>query len=170
MILIFNFSAMNGEVSHVKSRKIVKSVIVNRIVIPTTETTEDVVSIDKQESFKKNELNKEEKVKKQRMNRLVGKYDDAIRKLAHVLEYFVLILLMMNFIFQVIENKKFMCYVIGIVLCILYAGLDELHQSHVSGRNGQAIDVLVDSVGIVIGAVVMIVVQWIRGKLRKEKV
>ena len=147
MILIFNFSAMNGEISHDKSKKIVRSVIENRVVTPTTETTENVVNIDEQLSSEKNELNRKQNEKK--IRKLVKKYDEPTRKMAHVLEYFVLILLMMNFI-------------------LLYAGLDEIHQGFVVGRVGQVKDVLVDSVGIVIGAIVVIVVQWTKRMLKKK--
>ena len=177
MILIFNFSAMDGKASHTRSNKIVRSVIENRVATPTAETVENVVSIDELESLKSDELNINENAKKQKVNKaneakinkLVSKYDEPIRKLAHVFEYFVLILLMMNFIFQVVKNKRVLCYIIGIVLCLLYAGLDEFHQSHVTGRVGQARDVWVDCVGVLIGLVVVVVVQWVGRRVRKAE-
>ena len=45
-------------------------------------------------------------------------------------------------------NKKiYLAYIFS----ILYACLDEIHQLFVSGRSGQIMDVFIDSMGIIIG-------------------
>ncbi|GAA4828753.1 VanZ family protein [Paenibacillus vulneris] len=44
---------------------------------------------------------------------------------------------------------------IGAVFSILYAASDEWHQTFVPGRTGHAIDVMVDSIGVVLAAIVI---------------
>lgn len=69
-----------------------------------------------------------------------------VRKMAHFLEYFILGILMLNVIVN--YNKKiYLAYIFS----ILYACLDEIHQLFVSGRSGQIMDVFIDSMGIIIG-------------------
>ena len=69
MILIFNFSAMDGKASHTRSKKIVRSVIENRVVTPTSEIVENVVSVDESESLKSDELNINENAKTQKVRK-----------------------------------------------------------------------------------------------------
>lgn len=73
-----------------------------------------------------------------------------IRKLAHFTEYFILGLLVYNLIH--IYNKK---YYIAIVICILYAISDEIHQLYVPGRSCQILDMFIDSVGSIIGIILL---------------
>ena len=69
-----------------------------------------------------------------------------IRKMAHFFEYFILGILMLNVLIN--YNKKiYLAYIFG----ILYACLDEVHQLFVNGRSGQITDVLIDSLGIILG-------------------
>lgn len=73
-----------------------------------------------------------------------------VRKTAHVTEYFVLAV-----------SVAFPLYVYGIrglwlvflagIFCVSFAGLDEYHQSFVSGRGASAHDVMIDSIGILPG-------------------
>lgn len=65
-----------------------------------------------------------------------------IRKLAHFGEYFILGLLVSNALNIHSKNVFF-----GIVICILYAISDEVHQLFVPGRSGEVLDVLIDSLG-----------------------
>ena len=77
-----------------------------------------------------------------------------VRKMAHFLEYFILGILMLNVIVN--YNKKiYLAYIFS----ILYACLDEVHQLFVSGRSGQIMDVLIDSMGIIIGILLVIFVK-----------
>lgn len=69
-----------------------------------------------------------------------------IRKIAHITEFFVLGILVMNLIHC--YNKK---TYIAIILCIIYAISDEFHQSLVPGRSPQIYDVLIDTVGSSLG-------------------
>ena len=71
-----------------------------------------------------------------------------IRKLAHFTEYFILGILVINmFNRNNISNK----YLISIILCIIYACTDEIHQFFVPGRSCQVTDVIIDSMGSIMG-------------------
>ena len=166
MILIFNFSAMDGEVSHIKSKKIVRRIVENRVVVPTSEVSGSLVRIDKEEENIQ-KLNKDRETK---INKTILKYDESVRKVAHILEYMVLILLAMNFIFQMFQErgKMLLYYLVGILFCICFACLDEFHQSHVAGRSGQMRDIWIDSIGIVIGIEVVVIAKWIKIRIRKK--
>lgn len=70
-----------------------------------------------------------------------------IRKLAHITEYLILGILMINCLKDYrIKNL----FIVSILLCILYSCTDEIHQLFVSGRCGSVIDVMIDSFGIIL--------------------
>jgi len=70
-----------------------------------------------------------------------------IRKNAHFFSYFILGLLVMNALYQ----KGYRKFVLSLMICILYSISDEIHQTFVPGRGGNIIDVLIDSIGSLIG-------------------
>lgn len=69
-----------------------------------------------------------------------------IRKLAHFIEYFILGLLVINLITK--YDKKI---IMAILLCIIYATSDEIHQIFVPGRSCQITDIMIDSLGSIMG-------------------
>ena len=69
-----------------------------------------------------------------------------IRKIAHLTEYLILGLLVHNLIKQ--YNKK---WYISLIICILYAISDELHQGFTPGRSPQILDVFIDTIGSITG-------------------
>ena len=69
-----------------------------------------------------------------------------IRKLAHFTEYFILGILVINLI-----NKYDKKIIIAILLCIIYATSDEIHQIFVPGRSCQITDIMIDSLGSILG-------------------
>lgn len=69
-----------------------------------------------------------------------------IRKLAHFTEYFILGILVYNLVDR--NNKK--AYN-AIIICILYAISDEIHQIFVPGRSCQLLDMTIDSTGSITG-------------------
>lgn len=71
-----------------------------------------------------------------------------IRKLAHFTEYLILGLLVAN---MFTKNNINNLYLISIILCIIYATSDEIHQLFVPGRACQIRDVLIDSIGSITG-------------------
>lgn len=71
-----------------------------------------------------------------------------IRKCAHVSEFFILGILVINLVSK--YNVKY-SYLISFIICVLYASIDEFHQLFVPGRSGQVTDVLIDLIGVVLG-------------------
>lgn len=71
-----------------------------------------------------------------------------IRKLAHFTEYLILGLLVAN---MFTKNNINNLYLISIILCIIYATSDEIHQLFVPGRACQLRDILIDSIGSITG-------------------
>lgn len=69
-----------------------------------------------------------------------------IRKLAHFTEYFVLGILVANAFYKC--NKKLF---LAIIICVIYAISDEIHQIFVSGRSCQLLDIIIDSLGSITG-------------------
>lgn len=70
-----------------------------------------------------------------------------VRKGAHMAEYFILCGLLLWALVGTIRKDKVALYS-AIVVSIVYAGIDELHQLTVPGRTGNIMDVLVDSLGV----------------------
>lgn len=69
-----------------------------------------------------------------------------IRKLAHFSEYFILGMLTYN-MFNSYNKKTYT----SIIICILYAISDEIHQIFVPGRSCQIIDMTIDTLGSLLG-------------------
>ena len=83
-------------------------------------------------------------------------WDFFLRKLAHISEYTILTLLLINALKeQGLSRKKILLLAIG--LAFFYAISDEYHQSFILGRNGTFRDVLIDSSGIFLAA-------WLKNK------
>ena len=76
----------------------------------------------------------------------LGTWDEVLRKCAHVTEYAILGFLLVRAI-----GREVPALMVGIA----YAASDELHQHFVAGRHGSPVDVLIDTVGLLIGAVVV---------------
>jgi len=70
-----------------------------------------------------------------------------IRKLAHFTEYLILGLLVIN----MMKDYHYSYLIISIIICIIYAISDEMHQLFVPGRSCQLTDILIDSLGSIMG-------------------
>jgi VanZ family protein len=73
-----------------------------------------------------------------------------LRKIAHITEYFILGLLVMNAM-KASNVPKSKAFILSLVICILYAVSDEVHQYFVPCRGAQVSDVLIDSIGAIAG-------------------
>lgn len=98
-----------------------------------------------------------------------------VRKAAHITEYFLLTLsIFLPFRVWIHKEKfrkthyVFLCrYILPtFLLGVLCAALDEFHQSFVPGRCGTPVDVLIDSIGIVIGCTLLTVCHHFMKKRR----
>ena len=84
---------------------------------------------------------------------LVEKFNKPIRKCAHASVYFVLSILVLNFLLALhsnLEKKYVLVFFMTIFICFLFALTDEYHQTFVYGRTGQFSDVLIDTSGALI--------------------
>ena len=82
-----------------------------------------------------------------------------IRKLAHFTLYFILGLLWMSFLKEYSLSFR-MKIVYTILLCLLYACSDEIHQLFVSGRDGKILDVLIDTFGSLFSILFSYTMVW----------
>ena len=93
-----------------------------------------------------------------------------VRKTAHFSIYTLLGLLSMNFMltFEEKELCKFdLRCLIALVFCIFYAITDELHQYFIPGRSCELRDVCIDTLGAVLGILLVKIVTKIYRKIRK---
>lgn len=81
---------------------------------------------------------------------LIKRFNHIVRKGAHFSEYFVLGALVMNAM-KTSKVPRFKAFIFSVLICILYAISDEVHQLFVPGRGAQMIDVMIDSAGAIAG-------------------
>lgn len=123
MIVIFSFSSADANKSTGTSDKVITTMIEIKDKITNNETP-----------------NNEKEI-------IVKNSSFYIRKIAHITEYLILGFIMFNLLKQYSVTNIY--YAIG--LSILYSCTDEFHQLFISGRSGSIRDVLIDSIGILIG-------------------
>lgn len=92
-----------------------------------------------------------------------GKIEYYVRKLAHVTEYFILAV-SVAFPLYVYGLRGIPLVLIAGVFCVGFAGLDEYHQSFVAGRNPSKRDVLIDSIGVIMGITVTRIIGFVGRK------
>lgn len=134
MGVIFYFSSMESEKSQSKSVEIVKTVI---------------------EKFDEFAKSSPETIEKHRSEKFLENINYYFRRSSHAFVYFVLSILMVNLLLQLHKYFLYQCNVISIIFCFLYACADEYHQTFVSGRTGRFFDTLVDSLGAILGCLVI---------------
>lgn len=142
MSVIFGFSNQQGKESGNTSRKVCE-VIVNIVDI----------------SDKYTEVQKEE---------IIKILEPVIRKIAHYTIYLVGGILIANSAYQFF-NKEKKIILISTIIGVLYAISDEVHQLTVAGRSGRAIDIIIDSLGIMTGVEVFLLLLQICKKLQMKK-
>ena len=94
-----------------------------------------------------------------------GAIEYFVRKGAHMAEYAVLALLLYGWLSgRSMSRRRRIGWAVW--TAVFYACTDEFHQLFVAGRAGRISDVLVDSVGAVLGLVLFLSAQKIVGKVR----
>ena len=131
LLVIFVFSSMNENTSHIQSQKVVQKIYTNK------------QTVENNKIIKKN------------------KYDQKIRKIAHVTEFAILNILLVNLIYQLKEKFKLKYLIISIILTFVYACTDEIHQIFVQGRTSSFIDVLIDTIGAIITSLIIYIIYKI---------
>jgi len=86
-----------------------------------------------------------------------------VRKIAHFLEYLILYILLFNAVYDKLNFKK--AIVISLLGVFLYACSDEIHQLFVPGRASRLRDVIIDTSGGALGALI----EYIRISLKQNK-
>ena len=76
-----------------------------------------------------------------------------VRKSAHFIIYLILGILFYNLI-RLYMNKNFKILIISILMCVIYACSDEIHQLFIFGRSGELRDVLIDFIGSLLGVMI----------------
>jgi len=119
-IIIFRFSSQDAVTSKGVSRKVTETVV------------SPVIGIDKLEGREK--------------EKALSKTDSVVRKIAHFSLYMLVGTLAMG-IFSVgiskFKNKNKIIF--ALLIGVIYAISDEIHQIYISGRTGLATDVLIDT-------------------------
>lgn len=127
--VIFGFSSQDGEASGGLSRNITNKIL--------------------QISNKYNALGQEEK------EQIANKTEKIIRKVAHFSIYTVVGLLLMGLLstYKIKENWRM---ILSILLGMIYAVSDEIHQSFTPGRSPRIADVYIDTLGVILGVLLIL--------------
>ena len=144
-VLIFCFSAQQGEDSAILSRSITAWLLAR--VYPNFSA-----------------LNARTRLK------LLATVGRTVRKLAHFGEY-ALLGASVNALIHALRRAKrrwWLLCALAWVPCVLYACTDELHQMFVAGRGPAALDVVIDSCGALIGVLAMELVFTARHRRQKR--
>lgn len=108
----------------------------------------------------------------EQLREIANAIENTVRKAAHMTEYGILSVLFYIWLgkWQFAISRR---SIMAMVFAALYAVSDELHQTFVPGRAGRFSDVIIDSIGAVIGVVVFLGVKkcisflWNRRKSKK---
>ena len=91
----------------------------------------------------------------------IRSFNNIIRKYAHFFSYLVLgVLVAAGFRSRGVYGYELVGFTM--LLCVGYAITDEVHQLFLPGRGGQVRDVLIDSVGALVGVLGYVGVVWRR--------
>lgn len=93
------------------------------------------------------------------INERAAQINGIVRKGAHMTEYFLLAIAV-SFPLYVYGVRGILLMILAGVICVAYACGDEYHQSLVSGRAARARDVLIDSVGVLLGVIFTRLIGW----------
>ena len=132
---IFSFSNMEGELSNSLSKE---------VTVHIQEWVSRYFSINQNDSFWKSDLH------------------SIVRKAGHVIEYFLLGLLVCSF-FQVITRRQWLTLLLSPLVCFGVAAVDEWLQYFAEGRGPRMSDIWLDmgaaTVGILLMSVVLFLIQ-----------
>ena len=81
---------------------------------------------------------------------LVNKLNKPFRKIMHFSVYLVLSILIIHTL-NIYNSNIHHKYIIVIIICFLYSLTDEFHQTFISGRSGEIMDSIIDTVGSIVG-------------------
>lgn len=140
-ITIFRFSSQDGQTSSSLSK----------------EVTEKVTK----------RINKIQNLEETERKNVLGRIEKIIRKIAHFSLYAIVGILLMS-LACTYEFTEFKRGGISFLIGLMYACLDELHQFFISERSAQITDVMIDSMGVLFGILLVMLIYKIYTS-RKEK-
>ncbi|SHJ48857.1 VanZ like family protein [Hathewaya proteolytica DSM 3090] len=88
-----------------------------------------------------------------------------IRKAAHITEFLILFFLVYYAVKNICQNNWELT---SSIITLLYACSDEFHQLFIKGRAGRVQDVLIDSMGIIIGLIILKIIKIIKDKKKSS--
>lgn len=130
-ISIFNFSNQDGQTSGGLSRKVARKIV---DVFPYTKN-----------------------LKEETKNKIVEKSQPIIRKGAHLSIYTLVGIFIMSYISTYKIHLKYK-FLISILVGLIYASSDEIHQSFIPGRTASIIDVGIDTSGVLLGIILVLII------------
>ena len=89
-----------------------------------------------------------EKPSEEKIEKISTDLNPIFRKFSHAFVYLILAILVANAL-NISKVKK--VFIFTILICILYAASDEIHQLYIPGRSGEFRDVMIDTFGALIG-------------------
>lgn len=134
MTIIFGFSNQQGEGSGNTSKMVATKIV-------------EIVDVQNRMSNEDKEI-------------IVQKIEPVIRKLAHYSIYALGGMLIMNCIYTFTSVEK-KAIVYSAVIGVIYAASDEIHQLFIADRSGRIVDVVIDSLGILTGIAIYLLVKKI---------
>ena len=109
------------------------------------------------------------KESKEEKNRIVKIIEPRIRKIAHFLIYTLVGVLSMS-LFSTYNLKEKNRVLISLLIGAIYAATDEIHQSFVPGRGPQATDVIIDTMGTLMGTLLVLVIIKLFQEIKEKNV
>ena len=150
MAIIFRFSSANGTSSQSQSTKVIANIISSTLKIT------DKLGLTS------------ENLPEYKIYQAAQVLDGPARKVMHQAEYFILALLVMMLINILLKYRQYIIsIIITLMICIIFACLDEFHQTFVPGRMGQLKDVIVDMTGMIF-AIIIYSTYYYTYKMGKE--
>lgn len=141
-VTIFHFSSQIGETSDEVSRGVLRKLI---DTFPYTKG-----------------LSEETKLK------LVEHGNPIIRKLAHFSIYALVGVWIMSFM-STFQTRLYKKWILSMLVGVSYAGLDEYHQGFVADRGPSLVDVGIDSLGVLTGIFIVLIIISVYRALKSDK-
>ena len=99
---------------------------------------------------------------------LISKYTVLVRKGAHFSAYFVLGILVYSYLAEFMD-RKLKLVLFTILICMVLASFDEVHQYFIPGRSARVFDVFVDTCGASLACGLTVLGGFLKNKLIKVK-
>ena len=141
--IIFGFSSQDGEESGDISSRVTEFIL------------------EKSNTYKNIEENRQDEI--------FERTEKIIRKIAHLSIYALVGSLLMGLVstFKLKEKTRIL---ISLILGVLYAASDEIHQLFSPGRSAQITDVYIDTLGVLVGIFVILLFIKVFEKMKLQKV